>query len=164
MTLQQGAAQDRTVAALVHLSIFLNFLVLLSGVIAALVVALLYRDRSAFVARHAFQSLAFQVGMGLVGALVVAFAAALWVGAFLAWMPWILASPGGPPGAPAPLPWIVGLFMWALVMGLMLLGAALLVLAIVLPIAGAVRAHRGEEFDYPVVGRLVPSWWYSSGR
>lgn len=159
MTVLENKAQDRTVAALVHLSIFLNFVVFLSGVIVALVVALLYRDKSAFVARHAFQSFVFQVGMGLIGAAVVAFAVALWVGAVLTWMPATFA----PPGAPAPLPWAVGLFVWAVVMGLMLLGAALLVLAIVLPVAGAVRAHRGEAFDYPVVGRLVPSWWYSSG-
>ncbi len=162
MTSQHVTQQDRTVATLVHLSIFLNFLFFLSGIIAALVVALLYRERSSFVARHALQSLAFQIALAVVGLLVIAFVVALWVGTFLALVPWSLMEPSVPPGTPRIAP-LAGLFLWAVTVGCTVLAVVLLALAIVLPIVGAMRASRGEDFDYPLIGRIVPAWWYQPG-
>lgn len=163
MTFQQPTPQDRTVATLIHLSIFLNFLVFLSGIIVALVVALLYRDRSAFVARHAFQSLLFQIALAIIALLLLGLVAALWVGTFVVWLPWAVtwAEPprGAPPPGPAQFVWILA---WALTVGFSFVTIVLLVVGLVLPIVAAIRANRGEEYTYPLVGRLMPTWWYSS--
>jgi uncharacterized Tic20 family protein len=165
MAAPQPDPQDRTIAALVHLSIFLNLLVFPSGLIVSLVVALLYRDRSPFVARHAFQSLMFQLCLGIAAIVALAFLAAVWVGVLVAWVPWMAAAPVVPRGMPAPgaAPWVIGVLIWALSGLSALTAAAFLALATIFPFIAALRANRGEDFDYPLTGRLVPHWWHSSG-
>ena len=56
------SAQEETWSILAHLSIFLNLLTGFLGPVAALVIWLVYRDRSQKVAFHALQSMWYQVG------------------------------------------------------------------------------------------------------
>ncbi len=55
-----GAADERSWAALAHLSTFLNIFTGFLGPVAAFVVWLVYRERSSAVARHAMRSVVYQ--------------------------------------------------------------------------------------------------------
>ena len=55
-----GTREERTWSVLAHLSAFLNIFTLFLGPVAALVVWLVYRDRSSKVAFNALQSAAYQ--------------------------------------------------------------------------------------------------------
>lgn len=57
-----SAQDERTWSVLVHLSMFLNLLTGFLGPVAALVVWLVYRDRSGRVAFHALQAMWYQIG------------------------------------------------------------------------------------------------------
>ena len=56
-----GAQEERTWSVLAHLSMFLNLLTGFLGPVVALVIWLVYRDRSRKVAFHALQSMWYQV-------------------------------------------------------------------------------------------------------
>src|ERR671910_3017249 len=56
-----GTQEERTLSVLAHLSIFLNLVTGFLGPVAALVIWLVYRDRSYRVSFHALQSLWYQV-------------------------------------------------------------------------------------------------------
>ena len=60
-TSAMGAQDERTWSALAHLSIFLNLVTGFLGPVAALIVWLVYRDRSSKVAFQALQSMWYQV-------------------------------------------------------------------------------------------------------
>ena len=60
-TSAMSAQDERTWSALAHLSIFLNLVTGFLGPVAALVVWLIYRDRSSKVAFQALQSMWYQV-------------------------------------------------------------------------------------------------------
>ena len=60
-TAAMSAQDERTWSALAHLSIFLNLVTGFLGPVAALVVWLVYRDRSSKVAFQALQSMWYQV-------------------------------------------------------------------------------------------------------
>ena len=57
-----GAQEERTWSVLSHLSMFLNLLTGFLGPVAALIIWLLYKDRSRKVAFHALQSMWYQIG------------------------------------------------------------------------------------------------------
>ena len=57
-----SAQDERTWSVLAHLSMFLNLVTGFLGPVAALVVWLVYRDRSPRVAFHALQSMWYQIG------------------------------------------------------------------------------------------------------
>lgn len=57
-----GAREEETWSVLAHLSMFLNLFTGFLGPVAALVIWLVYRDRSQKVAFHALQSMWYQVG------------------------------------------------------------------------------------------------------
>jgi uncharacterized Tic20 family protein len=57
-----SAQEERTFSVLSHLSMFLNLLTGFLGPIAALIIWLLYKDRSQKVAFHALQSMWYQIG------------------------------------------------------------------------------------------------------
>ena len=57
-----GTQDERTLSALAHLSIFLNLFTGLLGPVAALIVWLVYKDRSREVAFQALQSMWYQIG------------------------------------------------------------------------------------------------------
>ena len=56
-----GAQEERTLSVLAHLSMFLNLVTGFLGPVAALVIWLVYRDRSRTVAFQALQSMWYQV-------------------------------------------------------------------------------------------------------
>ena len=58
---------DRLWGTLVHLSALLNLVMGLGGLIAALIVWLVFRDRSAYVEREARESLNFQISFVIYG-------------------------------------------------------------------------------------------------
>ena len=57
-----SAQDERTWSILAHLSMFLNLVTGFLGPVAALVIWLIYRDRSPKVAFHALQSMWYQIG------------------------------------------------------------------------------------------------------
>src|ERR687898_1416957 len=57
-----GAQEERTLSVLSHLSMFLNLLTGFLGPVAALIIWLLFKDRSRKVAFHALQSMWYQIG------------------------------------------------------------------------------------------------------
>jgi uncharacterized Tic20 family protein len=57
-----SAQDERTWSILAHLSMFLNLVTGFLGPVAALIIWLVYRDRSQKVAFHALQSMWYQVG------------------------------------------------------------------------------------------------------
>ncbi len=57
-----SAQDERTWSALAHLSMFLNLLTGFLGPVAALIIYLVYKDRSPMVAFHALQSMWYQIG------------------------------------------------------------------------------------------------------
>jgi uncharacterized Tic20 family protein len=57
-----SAQDERTWSILAHLSMFLNLITGFLGPVAALIIWLVYRDRSPRVAFHALQSMWFQIG------------------------------------------------------------------------------------------------------
>jgi uncharacterized protein len=57
-----SAEEERTWSVLAHLSMFLNLLTGFLGPVAALIIWLVYKDRSQKVAFHALQSMWFQIG------------------------------------------------------------------------------------------------------
>ena len=57
-----SAEDERTWSVLAHLSMFLNLLTGFLGPVVALIIYLLYKDRSQKVAFHALQSMWFQIG------------------------------------------------------------------------------------------------------
>jgi uncharacterized protein len=57
-----GAQEERTWSVLSHLSMFLNLLTGFLGPVAALIIWLVYKDRSREVAFHALESMWYQIG------------------------------------------------------------------------------------------------------
>jgi uncharacterized Tic20 family protein len=57
-----SAQEERTFSVLSHLSMFLNLLTGFLGPVAALIIWLVYKDRSREVAFHALQSMWYQLG------------------------------------------------------------------------------------------------------
>jgi uncharacterized protein len=57
-----GAQEERTWSVLSHLSMFLNLITGFLGPVAALIIWLVYKDRSREVAFHALQSMWYQIG------------------------------------------------------------------------------------------------------
>ena len=57
-----SAQEERTWSVLSHLSMFLNLLTGFLGPVAALIIWLVYKDRSQKVAFHALQSMWYQIG------------------------------------------------------------------------------------------------------
>ena len=57
-----GTQEEKTMSVLAHLSIFLNLVTGFLGPVAALIIWLVYKDRSQSVAFHALQSMWYQIG------------------------------------------------------------------------------------------------------
>jgi uncharacterized protein len=122
---------ERTWGMLTHLSTLLNMVTGFGGPIAALIIYLVYKDRSRFVAYHALQAMIFQL---------------IW---------WF----GG--GVLIGLMWgIVGLLS-AILVGIVLIPVAVCITpilalmpigALVYGIVGAVQVSQGQDFKYWLVG------------
>jgi uncharacterized Tic20 family protein len=122
--------EARTWGMLAHLSILLNLISGWVGMLAALIIYLVYKDRSRFVAYHAMQSLVFQaitwVGAGIVGGIFIGIGSAL---GFLI-IPLLCLIPG--------------------ILILLLIPASL-----IYGVIGAVQVNNGEDFRYWQVGDWV---------
>ncbi|HEX3003180.1 MAG TPA: DUF4870 domain-containing protein [Angustibacter sp.] len=118
-------SDERTWAMLAHLAPFAGSLVGLP-VVGPLVVYLMYKDRSAFVRRHAAASLNFQIMLLIVTVL-----------GFVVAVPIAIVT--------------LGIGLVAFIIGAIVVGVA----AIVLQIVAAVAASRGQDYQYPLTPTLV---------
>ena len=124
-------AEERTWSLLAHLTVLLNLVTGFAGPIAALIIYLIYKERSRKVAYHALQALLFQLIWWYGGGLLIG---AMWaiVGGLSAVLVGIILIP------------------FALLMTpiLVLLPAG----AVVYGIIAAVQVNQGQDFKYWLVG------------
>ncbi|MGC9469520.1 MAG: DUF4870 domain-containing protein [Anaerolineae bacterium] len=124
-------SDERTWAMLAHLSVLLNLVTGFLGVAAALVIYLVYKDRSRYVAYQSMQAFLFQLIFWAGGGLLIGIMWAV-VGALSAILIGILLIP------------------FAVVLTLVFL--LLPLIALVYGIIGAVQCSNGEDFRYWLVG------------
>lgn len=123
-------ADERQWAMFAHLSILLNLVTGFLGVIAPLVIYMIYKDRSRYVAYHSLQSLIFQL--------------VWWVGGgFLIGAAWAITG-----------------ILSAVLIGLLCIPVALVLSLIPLAalgygIYGGVQVSQGRDFKYWLVGDWV---------
>jgi uncharacterized Tic20 family protein len=123
-------SEERTWAMLAHLSILLNLVTGLLGLVGALIIYLVYQNRSRYVAYHALQSLIFQLIAWLGGGILTGVAWAI-TGVLSAILVGLLCIP------------------LALVISLIPLGA------IIYGIIGGIQCNQGQDFRYWLVGDWV---------
>ena len=121
---------ERLWAALAHASFLLNFMTGLLGVAAPLVIYLVYKDRSRYVAFQSMQAFIFQL-IGWVGAGIVIGAAWAMSGVLAAFIIGILCIP------------------FAILISLIPLGAA------IYAVVGAIQCYNGKDFRYWLVANWV---------
>ena len=125
---------ERTWGMLSHLSVLLNLITGFAGPIAALVIYLIYKDRSRFVAYHALQAVIFQLIWWCGGGVLIGIMWAI-VGALSAILVGIVLIPFAVLCTP--------------IFALLPLGA------IIYGIVGAVQTSQGQDFKYWLVGDWV---------
>ena len=127
-------AEERTWSVLAHLSVLLNLVTGFAGPIAALVIYLIYKDRSRIVAYHALQALIFQLIWWYGGGLLIG---AMWatVGVLSAILVGIILIP-------------IAILM-TLVLALLPIGA------VIYGCIAAVQVYQGQDFKYWLVGDWV---------
>ena len=128
------ASEERTWSMLAHLSVLLNLVTGFAGPIGALIIYLIYKDRSRLVAYHALQSMIFQLiwwygGGLLIGAMwaVVGVLSAILIGIVL-------------------IPFAV---IFTLILLILPLGA------LIYGVVGAIEVNQGHDFKYWLVGDWV---------
>jgi len=115
---------------LAHLSVLTNLVTGFLGPVAALVIYLIYKDRSRYVAYHAMQSFVFQL--------------IFWVGGgILAGITWAISSV------------LAMVLIGCLLMPIALLFSVLPIIALVYGIIGGVQCNNGQDFKYWLVGDWV---------
>jgi uncharacterized Tic20 family protein len=129
-------AEERTWSLLVHLSVLVNLVTGFAGPVAALVIYLIYKDRSSKVAYHALQAMIFQLiwwyGCGLlIGAMwaTIGVLSAVLIGIIL-------------------IPFAI---LMTLVLALLPMGA------VIYGIIAAIQVNQGQDFKYWLVGDWVRS-------
>ena len=126
-------SEERTWAMLAHLSVMINLVTGALGPIAALLIYLVYKDRSRYVAYQSLQSLLLQL-IGWVGGGIIVGAA-----------------------------WAITGALSTILIGLCLIPFALLITlflpvgTIVYSIIAAVKTNQGEDFRYWLIGDWVRS-------
>jgi uncharacterized protein len=125
---------ERTWGILAHLSTLLNLVTGFGGPIAALIIYMIYKDRSRFVAYHALQSMAFQLLWWFGGGILIGLMWAV-VGGLSMILVGIILIP----------------FAILFTLFLLLLPAGALVYGVV----GAVQVNQGNDFKYWLVGDWV---------
>jgi len=127
---QLSQSEERTWAMLAHLSILLNLITGFLGPITALIIYLVFKDRSRYVAYQSMQSFIFQL--------------VFWIGA----------------GALAAMLWIGSLIFSVLIVGLCLMPVAFVIslvpfAALVYGVIAAIQCNEGVDFQYWLVGDWV---------
>lgn len=122
--------EERTWAMLSHLSIVANLFTGFLGTAAALIIYLVFKDRSRYVARQAMQAFLFQLIFFLGGSLVMAVA------------------------------WAITIPLMVVIVGICLLPLTLLLTALPLAAVGygvyaAIETNAGKDFRYWLVGGMV---------
>ncbi|MBN1305446.1 MAG: DUF4870 domain-containing protein [Anaerolineales bacterium] len=131
MPIPLSKSDEKTWAMLAHLSVLINFISGFLGIVAALLIYLVFKDRSRYVAYHSMQAFLFQlVWWGSAGVLI----GVMWaiVGALSAVLIGIILIP----------------FALILTFVLLLLPLG----ALVYGIMGAVQTSQGQTFDYWLIG------------
>jgi uncharacterized protein len=129
-------AEERTWSLLAHLSILLNLVTGFAGPIAALIIYLVYKDRSRKVAYQALQAMIFQLICWYGGGLLIG---AMWV--TVAALSVIL----------------IGIILIPIAIVMTLFLAVLPVGAVIYGIIGAIQVNQGQDFKYWLVGDWVRS-------
>lgn len=124
--------EERTWAMLAHLSVLLNLVSGFLGIIVALVIYAMYRERSRYVAFQAFQAFLFQLIFWGGGTLLVA------------------------------VTWLITGLLSAILIGLLLIPIACLLSLLPLGAVGygimaGLKANQGEDFRYWLVGDWAES-------
>lgn len=125
-------AEERSWAMLAHLSVLLNLVTGVLGPVAALIIYLVYRDRSRYVAYQSLQALLMQLIVWVGGGLITG---AVWV--------------------------VVGILS-AIIIGICLIPFAILIsalplVALVYGVIGAIQTNQGQDFRYWLIGDWVRS-------
>jgi len=120
-------SDERTWAMLAHLSVLLNLVTGFLGVVAPLVIYLVYKDRSRYVAFHSMQAFVFQLVWWVGGGALVGFA------------------------------WVVTGLLSAILIGLLCIPVALIITALPLAalvygVIGGIKCNQGEDFRYWLIG------------
>ena len=120
-------SEERSWAMLAHLTILLNLVTGLLGPVGALIIYLVYKDRSRYVAYHSLQSLIFQL---------------------IAWV-------GG--GILTAIAWTITGVLSAILVGLLCIPVSLVISviplgAIIYGIIGGIQCNQGQDFRYWLVG------------
>jgi uncharacterized Tic20 family protein len=123
-------ADERTWAMLAHLSVLANLVTGFAGPVIALIIYLVYKERSRYVAYHSMQSFVFQM--------------VWWVGG----------------GVLAGVAWTVSGVLTAVLVGLLCMPIACIfslmpLAAIVYGIVGGVQTSQGQDFKYWLIGDWV---------
>lgn len=129
-TLTLPTSEERTWAMLAHLSVLANLLTGFLGPVIALIIYLVYKERSRYVAYHSLQSFIFQL--------------IWWVGA----------------GAVAGIAWVISGVLAVILVGCCLMPFALVVslmpiAALIYGVVGAVQCSQGNDFRYWLIGDWV---------
>lgn len=125
-------SDERTWAMLAHLSILINLVSGILGPVAALIIYLVYKDRSRYVAYQSLQSLIFQL--------------IAWVGA----------------GVIVGVSWAIVGVLSAVIVGICLIPIAAIIsllplAALVYGVVAGIKCSQGEDFRYWLVGDWVRS-------
>lgn len=123
-------SDERTWAMLAHLSVLLNLITGFLGVLGALLIYLILKDRSKYVAYHSLQSFVMQLIAWLGGGIVAGVA-------------WAIS------GALTTV--VIGCFLMPIALAFSLLPVAALVYGIV----GGIQCSQGRDFRYWLVGDWV---------
>jgi uncharacterized Tic20 family protein len=133
---KMSPSEERMWAMLAHLSVLLNLITGFLGVFGALLIYLLYRDRSRYVAYQSLQAFLFQL---------------IWWG-------------GG--GVILGIMWAIVGLLSAVIVGIVLVPAALIVTplfallplgALIYGVIAGIKVNQGEDFKYWLIGDWVRS-------
>lgn len=125
-----STADERTWAMLAHLSVLVNLFTGVLGPVAALIIYLVYKDRSRYVAYQAMQSFIFQLIVIIGGGTLVAIS-------------WALSTA------------LAVVIIGFLCMPIALLLTIAVVLAPIYSIIGAIQCNSGQDFKYWLIGDWV---------
>lgn len=130
-------SDERTWAMIAHLSILANLFTAFLGPVIPLVIYLVYKDRSRYLAFQSLQAFVFQL--------------VAWVGA----------------GILAAIAWTISGILAAILIGCLLMPIALVIsllplVALVYGVIGAVQTNQGQDFRYWLIGDWVRSLQSSS--
>lgn len=125
---------ERTWAMLAHLSVLLNLVTGFLGVGAALLIYLIYKDRSRYVAYQAMQAFLFQLIFWAGGGLLIG---AMWAGV----------------GVLSVV--LIGLFLIPVALLLTFVFLLFPLMAIVYGIIGGIQSSEGKDFRYWLVGDIA---------